>query len=190
MLPWTNSSLEESDRPPFATRLERLLAARYGDVSGPVGDYMLAPDRLEEAQAVEEYARAFRLAETLDNGPTVGIGRINPAGPPRLRECLKAGRRHNWGLEHMLIAAELNDLLLAHGYDLGISAEAEGAAALLAGEFERVMAWETIVALCQAPTDELYPESRCAAVGDRQDARRDRGVDSPIGASWTPRRGS
>ena len=55
----------------------------------------------------------------------------------------------------MLAAAELNDLLIAYGYDLGIGAEAEHAAELWLGEMEDTAAWETIVGLCNATTATL-----------------------------------
>ena len=143
---------EPEETPPFAQRLERLLNARYADAErSEMRDYILDPTRLDEARGVEQYVWAFRVSETLkQEGPDVGIGRIDGAQPARLAECLKPPRFSKWGMAEMLVAAELSDLLIAHGYDLGIGAEAEVAAELRLGEMDDAAAWETIVALCHA----------------------------------------
>jgi hypothetical protein len=97
-------------------------------------DYILDPTRLEEARNLEQYVWAFRVSETLkDEGPDVGIGRIDGPQPPRLAETLKPPRFSKWGLAEMLVSTDLNDLLIAYGYDLGIGAEAEEAAELRLG---------------------------------------------------------
>jgi hypothetical protein len=142
---------EHEELTPFAQRLERVLRARYRDTEGL--DYLLDPQRLAEAQVVEQFVWAFRVTEVFPSG-TPGIGRIDPGGPPRLAETLKPRRFAKWGIEHDLAAAEINDLLIAYGYDLGMSAEADGEAELLA-EVDRERGWETVVALCQAPNQVL-----------------------------------
>ena len=143
---------EREETPPFAQRLERLLNARYANAErSEMRDYILDPTRLEEARGMEQYVWAFRVSETLkQEGPDVGIGRIDGAQPARLAECLNPPRFSKWGMAEMLVAAELNDLLIAYGYDLGIGAEAEVAAELRLGEMDDAAAWETIVALCHA----------------------------------------
>ena len=149
------SELEET--PPFAERLSRLLHARYDDAAAsPMVDYILDPARLNEARRIEQFVWAFRVSETLkDEGPDVGIGRIESGQPPRLAETLKPPRFSKWGLTEMLVATNVNDLLIAYGYDLGIGAEAEEAAELRLGEMDDTAAWETVVALCHAGTPAL-----------------------------------
>jgi hypothetical protein len=149
------SELEET--PPFAQRVERLLNIRYSEAEpSEMVDYILDPARVGEARRVEQYVWAFRVSETLrEEGPAIGIGRVDAARPLRLAECLKPPRFSKWGLPEMLVSAELNDLLIAYGYDLGIGAEAEGATQLRLGEMDETEAWEMIVALCQASTETL-----------------------------------
>ena len=148
---------EIEEAPPFAQRVERLLHVRYSEAEpSEMVDYILDPARVEEARRVEQYVWAFRVSETLkEQGPDFGIGRMGDAYPPRLAQCLKPPRFSKWGLPEMLVSAELNDLLIAYGYDLGIGAEAEGAAELRIGEMNDAAAWETIVALCNADTETL-----------------------------------
>jgi len=146
------SEIEET--PPFTDRVERLLNERYGQVeTSEMTDYILDSARLDEARRLEHFVWAFRVSETLkDQGPDVGIGRVDGPDPPRLAECLKPSRFSKWGLPEMLAAAEMNDLLIAYGYDLGIGAEAEGAAALRVDEMDETAAWETVAGLCGANT--------------------------------------
>ena len=142
---------EHEELSPFAERVGRVLRARYSDADGL--DYLLDPQRLAEAQLVEQFVWAFRVTEVFPSGAP-GIGRIDPGGPPRLAGTLKPKRFSKWGIGEDLAAAEMNDLLIAYGYDLGMSAEADGEGELL-DEFDRDRGWETVVALCQAPDDVL-----------------------------------
>jgi hypothetical protein len=144
---------EQEELSPFAERVGRVLRVRYSEAEGL--DYLLDGERLLEAQAVEEFVWAFRVTESLPGTGGAGIGRIDPGGPPRLVDTLKAKRFTKWGLAHDLATAEIHDLLIAYGYDLGMSAEADGEAELSAHMMDRSRAWETVVALCQAPDDVL-----------------------------------
>lgn len=188
----------QAERSPFATELGQHLSHRFGHqpLSDPTIAYVLDPQRLREADEVEEFAWVFRTQEARASQPGDGPGRIRAGEAPRLAHCARPRRwRRKRGVEDMYWAGKLADATLCWGYELGMGLEVEDLATL-SPAFDRVVAWEIIMSLCQQSAAELAEkvmgshdveidaqliERACEMVG-----REARGVASELG--WAVKR--